>query len=132
MPRTRRPLLALAALLIVLVIGYVVDAARGGGAGHDHGLATGTVAASSLPAAAQQTIALVRAGGPFPYVQDGIVFRNSEHELPAERSGYYHEFTVPTPGEADRGPRRIIAGAGEEIYCTPDHYGSFERVNPDG
>ena len=30
----------------------------------------------SLPAEAQQTVALIDAGGPFPYDQDGSVFAN--------------------------------------------------------
>ncbi len=33
-----------------------------------------------------------------------------------------------TPGSADRGARRIIAGDGSEFYWTEDHYESFERI----
>jgi ribonuclease T1 len=50
--------------------------------------------------------------------------------LPDERSGYYHEYTVPTPGASDRGARRIISGSGGELYWTDDHYRSFERISP--
>jgi ribonuclease T1 len=71
---------------------------------------------------------LIQAGGPFPYPRDGVVFRNAEGLLPQEPSGYYHEYTVPTPGEFDRGPRRIITGADGEFYYTADHYESFRRV----
>jgi ribonuclease T1 len=86
------------------------------------------VALSSLPAEAVHTLALIRAGGPFPYDRDGIVFENRERLLPDEPSGYYHEYTVPTPGAEDRGARRIIAGSHGELYWTPDHYQSFERI----
>jgi ribonuclease T1 len=50
--------------------------------------------------------------------------------LPEEPSGYYHEYTVPTPGASDRGARRIIEGAGGELYWTGDHYRTFERISP--
>ncbi len=83
---------------------------------------------SRLPSEARHTLALIDAGGPFPYRQDGVVFQNREGELPPEPSGYYREFTVPTPGSPDRGARRIIAGEKGERYYTSDHYRSFERV----
>jgi ribonuclease T1 len=35
---------------------------------------------------------------------------------------------VITPGSADRGARRIIAGADGELYYTADHYATFQRV----
>jgi ribonuclease T1 len=50
--------------------------------------------------------------------------------LPDKSSGYYHEYTVPTPGASDRGARRIIVGSGGELYWTDDHYRSFERISP--
>ena len=58
----------------------------------------------------------------------GIVFENRERLLPDEPIGYYHEYTVPTPGSSDRGARRIITGSGAELYWTDDHYRSFERI----
>ena len=48
--------------------------------------------------------------------------------LPREPTGYYHEYTVPTPGSSDRGARRIITGSATEMYWTDDHYRSFERI----
>lgn len=78
--------------------------------------------------AIQQTLALIDAGGPFPYRQDGTVFSNREHLLPAEAHGYYHEYTVPTPGSPDRGARRIVMGSQGEAYYTDDHYRSFWRI----
>ena len=83
-----------------------------------------------LPTEAADTVALIEAGGPFPYDRDGIVFENREGLLPRGASGYYHEYTVPTPGASDRGARRIIEGSGGELYWTDDHYRTFERISP--
>jgi len=88
----------------------------------------GTVSESALPAEARQTLALIDKGGPFPYARDGVVFGNFERELPRQQRGYYHEFTVRTPGAQGRGARRIVAGQGGEIYYTDDHYNSFRAV----
>lgn len=85
---------------------------------------------SSLPPQAAQTWALIQRGGPFPSSHDGVVFENREHRLPGEPSGYYHEYTVPTPGSDDRGSRRLITGAHHELYYTGDHYQTFVAVDP--
>ncbi|MBW5486249.1 ribonuclease domain-containing protein [Streptomyces bambusae] len=87
-----------------------------------------TVRASDLPRQARDTLALIDKGGPYPYRQDGAVFGNFEKLLPRQKRGYYHEFTVPTPGERDRGARRIVTGGGGEFYYTDDHYDSFKAV----
>ena len=98
----------------------------------------GTVARSSRPAAplpaflppeARDTLELIARGGPFPHRQDGVVFGNYEHLLPAEPRGWYHEYTVETPGAHDRGARRIITGGNppEVYYYTDDHYRSFRE-----
>lgn len=63
-----------------------------------------------LPAQALDTLGLIARGGPYPYRSDGIVFENRENRLPRQGSGYYHEFTVVTPGSDDRGTRRIVTG----------------------
>ena len=97
-------------------------------------MAPGAVAWADLPPQAQHTLALIRAGGPFPYPRkDGSSFGNREGLLPRQARGYYREFTVPTPGAGNRGARRIIAGGeirehGGEFYYTSDHYRSFQRV----
>lgn len=88
----------------------------------------GTITASSLPSQARDTLALIAAGGPYPYKQDGVVWENREGRLPKQKRGYYHEYTVVTPGSPDRGARRIIAGADGARYYTADHYGSFKLV----
>ncbi|PWI19794.1 ribonuclease N [Streptomyces sp. Act143] len=87
-----------------------------------------TVRVARLPAQARETLALIDAGGPFPYAKDGAVFANRERLLPARQRGYYHEYTVPTPGSRDRGARRIVTGQGDEVYYTDDHYDSFRAV----
>ena len=81
-----------------------------------------------LPIEARATLELIKAGGPFPYRQDGRVFGNRERLLPRREGGYYQEYTVRTPGARDRGARRIVAGRGGEYYYTDDHYQSFRRI----
>ncbi|UQX87504.1 hypothetical protein M6D93_14500 [Jatrophihabitans telluris] len=92
-------------------------------------LPDGAVALSGLPAQASTTVRLILRGGPFPYSRDGVVFDNAERLLAPHPHGYYHEYTVPTPGESDRGARRIITGRGGEYYYTGDHYASFVSVD---
>jgi ribonuclease T1 len=86
------------------------------------------ISESALPAEARRTLALIRKGGPYPYSQDDQTFGNFERILPRKASGYYREYTVPTPGTPDRGARRIIAGGGGEKYYTQDHYDSFKFI----
>lgn len=125
--RLRRPQIALIALVAAVAIGYAINAARSDQ--HHGGPRSGTVALSELPPQVTDTVHLIEAGGPFPYRQDGETFNNAEHRLPAEVSGYYHEYTVTTPGSPDRGARRIITGKNGEYYYTPDHYETFQRVD---
>ena len=91
-----------------------------------------TVALAALPPEAADTMALIgaRAPGPYPYPEDGAVFENREGILPDADRGYYHEYTVVTPGSADRGARRIVVGNQGEAYWTDDHYASFARIAP--
>ncbi|MBC3863005.1 ribonuclease [Undibacterium jejuense] len=90
------------------------------------------IAVAELPREAQATLSLIKQGGPFPYAKDGVTFGNYESRLPRQRRGYYHEYTVPTPGARNRGIRRIIAGADPvssgEYYYTDDHYQTFRRI----
>ena len=87
-----------------------------------------TISTSELPPEARTTLALIRAGGPFPYSRDGIVFGNREKLLPRRPYRYYREYTVKTPGRQDRGPRRIVTGGRTEYFWTADHYESFYRI----
>ena len=81
-----------------------------------------------LPPEAKKTLDLIKKGGPFPYDRDGIVFRNREKILPLAPTGYYREYTVPTPGIRNRGARRIVTGQKREAYYTQYHYQSFYRI----
>jgi guanyl-specific ribonuclease Sa len=125
--------------LVVLLVGLVVLAIglgiAGAVRGHPVGAAGGVpraCALSGLPAQADAVVAEIRSGPPYPYGEDGETFDNREHRLPREPSSYYREFTVVTPGAADRGERRIIAGgpgvAPQELYYTANHYASFCRI----
>lgn len=87
-----------------------------------------SVPAGALPQQARDVLALIDEGGPYPYRQDGTVFGNFEKVLPQKKRGYYHEFTVKTPGERDRGARRIVTGEGGEFFYTDDHYKTFKAV----
>ena len=140
-------------LIVILVVGYAVDALRDdGGTARPRTTTTASAAPtvgpsstvgqsasssatavgvplSGLPTPARRTVALIKTGGPFPYDRDGVVFRNDERRLPVKASGYYHEYTVATPGEDDRGARRIIMGKAGEYYYTADHYETFVRVD---
>ncbi|MYT71696.1 ribonuclease [Streptomyces sp. cg28] len=90
----------------------------------------GDICYSDLPSQAHDTLDLIEAGGPFPYSQDGTVFQNREGVLPSQSTGYYHEYTVITPGSSDRGARRIVTGeASQEDYYTADHYATFDLVD---
>jgi guanyl-specific ribonuclease Sa len=87
-----------------------------------------------LPREVRDVLARIRAGGPYPYERDGVVFGNFERHLPQRPRGWYHEYTVPTPGQRGRGARRIIAGGRPptEFWYTGDHYETFTRLDAHG
>ena len=94
-----------------------------------------TVALSQLPDEAQAMHRLILAGGPFPNSKDGTVFGNRERALPSKPRGFYHEYTVHTPGAHNRGARRMVCGGArpenpEACYYTGDHYATFQHVAP--
>ena len=145
--RTGRLAVVLAAVAAVLLVWWWVGQASGGsfdGTAQGRASATSSVSAAApsaqdtsglptvqvaqLPVQARQTLDLIAAGGPYPYPRDGVVFQNRERLLPRKAGGYYREYTVPTPGEDDRGARRIIVGKGGEAYWTADHYASFSVI----
>jgi len=92
------------------------------------------VSLRALPREGQQMYALILQGGPFVGERDGVVFGNRERFLPLGKRGYYREYTVPTPGLAHRGVRRIVCGGKLKVpdacYYTADHYESFRRIAP--
>ncbi|MFJ2772600.1 ribonuclease domain-containing protein [Streptomyces sp. NPDC087300] len=125
----------LGAVLLSLAVLVTGCSSESGGAAADvsasvpawaHGMAT--VEVGRLPEEARRTLRRIDDGGPYPYAKDGTVFSNFERELPRRKRGYYHEYTVRTPGERDRGARRIVTGDGGEFYYTDDHYASFKAV----
>ncbi|EST21398.1 MULTISPECIES: ribonuclease domain-containing protein [Streptomyces] len=113
-----------AALLSTLLVGGTAATAATAAP-----LAVGDICYSDLPSQAHDTLDLIDQGGPYPYPQDGGVFQNREGLLPQQSTGYYHEYTVKTPGSPDRGARRIVTGNTQQDYYTADHYASFDLVD---
>ena len=109
-------------LVLLVILGLVFPV----GAPAEKGVKKGSM--SDLPQEAEQTLALIQSGGPFPFGKDGTTFQNREKLLPKQKKGYYKEYTVITPGKTNRGKRRIVTGKGGEIYYTKDHYKSFIQV----
>ena len=87
-----------------------------------------SIPVAELPAEARATLRAIKRGGPFAFARDGAVFNNFETVLPRQKRGYYHEYTVKTPGVHNRGVRRIISGKTDEYYYTADHYQSFKKI----
>jgi ribonuclease T1 len=92
------------------------------------------IAVADLPKEARTTLERIRDQRTFPYDRDGVVFGNREGILPAKRRGYYHEYTVKTPGSRNRGARRIVCGGEKgtvnDCYYSDDHYQSFKSIRP--
>jgi len=92
------------------------------------------ITVAELPTQGKQIYALIHRGGPFAYEKDGVVFGNRERLLPLEKRGFYHEYTVSTPGAKTRGTKRIVCGGPpktpEICYYTADHYASFRKIVP--
>ncbi len=93
-----------------------------------------TISVAELPRQGAQTYQLILQGGPFVREKDGVVFGNRERLLPAQKRGYYREYTVATPGARDRGARRIVCGGQprtpDACYYSADHYASFRKIVP--
>ncbi len=96
-------------------------------------LSGSAIAVADLPKQGRETYAQIFKGGPFAYDKDGTVFGNRERILPAQKRGYYLEYTVKTPYARTRGAKRIVCGgtqpaAPEACYYSDDHYASFKRI----
>ncbi len=74
------------------------------------------------------TLRRIAKGPPYPYRQDGESFSNREGRLPKRERGWWHEYTVETPGSPDRGARRLVVGKDGETWYTADHYRTFVRL----
>jgi ribonuclease T1 len=141
-PRGRRTSIWVLVAVIVAVVAALAlsggfgNAPKPNSAGGSAGSGTGTCALNGLPSQVGDTVEEIQNGGPFRYPQDGVTFDNRERLLPHEALGYYHEYTVTTPGSADRGTRRVITGGSPSapvvIYYTGDHYASFCRLTGAG
>lgn len=115
--------MAIRLLLVLLALFAALD-----GSAREAETGIGIVPLGALPREAQIVLQRIDAGGPFAYRKDGSVFGNRERLLPLRPTGYYREYTVPTPGSSDRGARRIVKGAAGELFYTRDHYRSFKRI----
>ena len=97
-----------------------------------------TCPVATLPHEVVDTLRVIHSNGPFPFPRDdGVVFSNREGHLPEQSRGYYHEYTVITPGSHSRSTRRIITGGAPltnpgQYFYTGDHYGSFCLVTDAG
>jgi ribonuclease T1 len=122
----------------LVLTGFVLGVLLGSGLAQAKGPVAANVAATitvaELPRPGAQIYGLIQQGGPFAHEKDGMVFGNRERLLPAEKRGYYREYTVATPNSRDRGARRIVCGgqarAPDNCYYTGDHYASFRRIVP--
>ena len=74
------------------------------------------------------TLKRIAEGDKLSHRNDGTIFQNRERRLPKQSNGYYHEWVHPTQGLAGPGPQRVITGEKGEVYYTPDHYQSFQRI----
>ncbi|MFJ9841314.1 ribonuclease domain-containing protein [Kitasatospora sp. NPDC101155] len=114
-------LIALAPVAVAVAVAVATEA---------NAAVSGNVCLTALPPQARTTLNLIASNGPFPYRQDGIVFQNNGGVLPRQSYGYYHEYTVVTPGAPTRGARRIVTGKQyHEDYYTSDHYATFRLIN---
>ena len=86
---------------------------------------------ATLPPEVADTVRAIHSDGPFPFPRnDGVLFGNREGHLPNQIKGYYHEYTVITPGAGNRSMRRIVTGGSPltdplQYFYTDDHYDSF-------
>ena len=134
MPSSRRKSMAGALLAVVLAAAASLGVLTPASSQAKQSIGLGDdVSLSSLPPEARRTDQLIHSGGPFPFSRDGVVFGNYEKRLERRPRGYYHEYTVPTPGARNRGARRIICGGNQPTepdacFYTEDHYNSFHRI----
>lgn len=139
MSRRRFALVALCALIVIVIVGgwMLVRTQSSNPAtttSSDPAIAMGgapTCPLATLPPEVANTVRVIRSNGPFPSPRnDGVVFGNREGHLPDQARGYYHEYTVITPGARSRSTKRIITGGApvtnpRQYFYTGDHYDSF-------
>jgi ribonuclease T1 len=132
MSRVAAVKLALTSVLLAAAVGVTPLAQAKSRTDRPAESSAATMGVAELPREGRQTYELIRQGGPFRYDKDGAVFGNRERILPAEKRGFYREYTVTTPGSRDRGARRIVCGgparSPHACYYTADHYASFRKI----
>lgn len=137
MGRGRIALAAVCALIAAAVIGWALARTNSPGPAPPPGSAP-TCALGNLPPQVRDTVRAIQANGPFPFPRhDGVVFGNREGNLPDRVRGYYHEYTVMTPGARNRSTRRIVTGGSPltnppQYFYTDDHYDSFCLITDAG
>ena len=133
--RSRLLLPLLAALFLLAALAGVLGPGQDRGSTPSAPAQAGATTAlpAFLPPEAAPVIARIQRGGRFVHRQDGSVFGNREGRLPRRPRGWYHEYTVETPGSRDRGARRIVTGGTppSQWYYSDDHYDSFRRFDVD-
>ena len=136
MGRRRFALIALCALVAIVGVWALLRSTSSDPAITSVGVPTCPLA--TLPPEVVDTVRVIHSDGPFPFPRnDGVVFGNREGHLPEQARGYYHEFTVITPGVRNRSTRRIITGGApltspRQYFYTGDHYDSFCLVTDAG
>ena len=75
------------------------------------------------------TLARIQHHERLDFPSDGTTFQNRERRLPFQAAGHYYEYVHPTPGLRGPGPQRIVTGKEGEIFYTPDHYRTFQRLD---
>jgi guanyl-specific ribonuclease Sa len=134
--RRRLAVVVLAAAAVVVAVWMLVRTNSSPSATPSGGFPS--CALATLPAETRDTLRAIHAGGPFPFPRnDGVVFGNREGHLPDEAKGYYHEYTVITPGAENRSTRRVVTGGSPlsdppQYYYTADHYDSFCLITDAG
>jgi len=76
----------------------------------------------------QPTLDRIARGERNSHRNDGTTFQNRERKLPQKPSGYYREYVHPTPKGSGPGPQRVIVGKEGDVWYTPDHYNSFQKI----
>ncbi len=83
-----------------------------------------------LPAEARPLLEQIKTGSAPPHSKkDGSEFKNHHKRLPKKEPGYYKEYIVPNAQVHLQHTRRIIVGAGGELYYTEDGYKTFRPIS---
>lgn len=76
----------------------------------------------------EKTLDRIKRGEMDAHENDGTIFRNREQLLPKHDAEYYREYVYRPDGAESVGAERVIVGRDGDVYYTPDHYKSFQRI----